>query len=135
MDPLPPLEKNGIFKLRCPEFPAFYIGETRRSFAILRCPECPAFYIGKTGTSFAVRFGEHQVAFVSRLKSRKSAFAEHLIDSDYKLDLDNCKSLHFQSRYRKKVAFEEYEIHKRINLHGELVLNKVVNEQGWEILQ
>jgi len=110
-DPLPPIEKSGVYKLSC--------------------PECPAVYIGETSRSFTTRFSEHQVAYESNLKKRKSAFAEHLIDTGHKFDLNNCKPLHFEPRYRKRLALEEYEIHKHRMLYGEdCILNKVVSEYG-----
>ena len=76
-DPVPLLEKCGVYK---------FAG-----------PDCPAIYVGETGRSINVKFNEHKVAFESKLKKRQSAFAEYLLEQGHRFDLKKCTPLHNMS--------------------------------------
>ena len=110
-DPVPLLEKSGVYKLTCPDCQMVYIGETERRFSI--------------------RFEEHRVAFESRLQKRQSAFAEHLLEIRHNFDLERCTPLHIENRFRRRKVLEDYEIFQHTVVCGEEgILNRYVNDQG-----
>ena len=107
-DPIPTLSRSGVYKLSC--------------------PNCPAFYMGKTGRTFTKRFNEHADSF--RKGKRDSAFAEHLLDACHNFCFDLCQPIHFEEDYRRGRVLEDLEIYRHKEKHGEFVLNRFVNKYG-----
>ena len=108
-DPVPLLEKSGVYKLTCPD------------------PHMP--YLGKTERRFSIRFKEHRVVFESKLQKRQSAFAEHLHEKGHSFDPQRCILLHIENRFQRRKVLEDYEIFRHIVECGENgIFNKYVND-------
>jgi len=75
-------------------------------------------------------FNLGKTAYMSNLRSRKSAYAEHLLKSNHNFDLSNCKPLHYEPSWKKRIAIEQYEILRHRKEMGELVLNKYFLTNG-----
>ena len=104
-DPIPLMEKSGVYKLEC--------------------SDCPAIYIGQTGRKLQDRVTEHEKAFLKRTPER-SNFAAHLIDSDQSFSKSTgTHLLHSAGRGRRLTALEEVEIIKHHKRDAPLA-NKVI---------
>lgn len=109
-DPIPTLEKSGVYKLTCSDCPAIYIGETERQLKI--------------------RVSEHIEAYTSNLSKRKSAFAEHLLNCSHTFKGEGAVLLHVENSFRRRRALEDIEIIRHIKDGTKNVINKYVPENG-----
>lgn len=93
-DPIPSLEKSGIYQVTCPSCNSLYIGQTRRRFSD--------------------RIKEHDRDCKKLLScSYTSAVAEHSHDTGHHFNvLDNTKILKVVSNYHHMDAYESYFIYK-----------------------
>ena len=73
----------------------------------IKCDDCEAFYLGETGRDIGTRVREHR-----RYKTR-SAFGKHLLNSGHKsVDDDNIEILHVMPKGLRLTLTEAYEIWK-----------------------
>ena len=91
-DPIPQMEKSGVYELKC--------------------DECSAVYIGETGRKLNIRFHEHIDDFKKK-RSNKSAFASHLLESGHSVDRVNIRLLHEENLFNRRNTLEAMEICKR----------------------
>ena len=86
----------------------------------IKCDDCPAFYIGQTSRSFSKRFKEHLPR-----KSTKSAYANHLINSmhNYSDINKNLEILHFCKKGNFMNTIEEFEIYRSSKENSQFLLN------------
>ncbi|XP_044765412.1 uncharacterized protein LOC123321741 [Coccinella septempunctata] len=93
-DPIPILEKAGVYKLKCGE------------------PSCNIVYIGRSGRNIATRIKEHLMS--QRIMSNnKSIFGKHLKDTNHEFDPNtDVELLHPVDYGFKQETWEELEIYK-----------------------
>ena len=92
-DPIPLLDKSGVYKLEC--------------------SDCPTVYIGQTGRKLRERVAEHEKA-VQHHTPERSNFAAHLIDLEHSFSRDTgIRLLHSEGKGRRLTALEDIEIIKR----------------------
>ena len=94
----------------------------------LICGDCGAVYIGESGRQIRMRVNEHRRAYVKKVQDRytssyKSAFADHLIDSNHSMKKMSITILHIERNAQKRVALEAHEVIKHVQ-HNVIVLNK-----------
>lgn len=107
-DKIPREEKSGVYRLKC--------------------GECDSIYIGETSRKVRMRLHEHITAYLDH-KPEKSAYAEHLINSGHDPQKTECKLIHIEYNYRRRIALEKLEIMKHLH-QGEKILNKYIPEGG-----
>lgn len=93
----------------------------------LKCSDCPAFYLGQTGRSFKLRFNEH-ISEIKRIKP-ESRFALHIKISNHHFESidNNMEILHRMAKGDNLDRIEELEIYKeRRNI--QLLNNKINTE-------
>ena len=105
-DPIPKLERSGVYKLKC--------------------KECPAIYIGESGRQASIRIDEHLQALTDNKK--KSAFATHLLQMNHTFERGTEVLLHEENRRRKRKALEAIEITRHISDHDSIVVNDYIPE-------
>lgn len=94
---------------------------------LLRCRDCQAAYVGETGRSFRTRIKEHISAYLNN-NYTKSAFAKHLLEENHQPD--GPILLHFEDRFRPRLALETIEITKLMADQKFHVLNRgFVNDE------
>jgi hypothetical protein len=77
----------------------------------LKCGDCDANYVGQTGRSFQTRIAEHTSA--RRMGNRSSKFAEHLLDTGHSFNpTNNVEFIHFCQKSKLLDVLEAIEIHK-----------------------
>jgi len=109
-DPIPSLEKSGIYKLEC---------------------QCGDQYIGQTGRSIKTRFKEHLRDYKSLLKNSNtnnssnsvSAMAQHCLQNNHNFNNVVVNQLHFGEKGRRLNRLEEI-----YTLHYLSMSNKVLND-------
>lgn len=90
-DPIPKMERSGVYKLKC--------------------DKCPATYIGETGRQLNIRVKEHVKNYCG-----KSVFGNHLQYSKHSFkNPNNIHLLHQENLKHKRLALETIEIIKHIN--------------------
>lgn len=105
-DPIPILEKSGVYRLEC--------------------ADCPTVYIGQTGRKLKDRTAEHERAVRNHARER-SNFAAHILDHGHYFSTStDAHLLHQATRGPKLTALEEIEIHK--HKRGSPLANKVIPE-------
>ena len=110
-NPINKFEKSGVYKIKC--------------------DDCPKFYIGQTGRNFKCRFKEHIQAIRSNnLTSQKSAFAEHILDSQHNYTglEHNMEILNIAPKGEKLNALEDYQIYLHKIKNQENLLNSMQTE-------
>ena len=90
-DKTPPLERSGIYEISCKDCNQKYVGQTRRSIL--------------------TRFKEH-LAQIRYGRPDKSCVAEHIVDNEHCIDLNNLKLIKQVSNYRQLDAYESIRINK-----------------------
>ena len=85
---LPPQKQSGVYRLKC--------------------ENCPAFYIGQTGREFEVRYKEH-LPKIKATSNQKSNFAQHLVlnNHNYTNFETNLQVIHVCNKVRYLNALEE----------------------------
>jgi len=107
-DPIPILEKSGVYRLEC--------------------SDCRTFYVGQTGRKLRDRISEHEKA-VERHAPERSNFAAHLLDCGHSFSRDGgVRLLHTAGRGRRLTALEEIEIIKHFNSRDLSLANKIIPE-------
>lgn len=104
---IPPIKKSGIYKLKC--------------------PECNAIYIGQTMRNFEIRYNEHLRAY--RLQQPdKSHYAKHLLDNKHSLTPNTePEILHICCRKQELDFLEELEIRRYLADPQYEVVNEQIN--------
>lgn len=90
----------------------------------LKCNDCNAEYIGKTYRHLKTRIKEHLYAMKSG--SRASHFANHLIEFNHNFDINNTNNfsiLHSHNNNSRLLKLEALEIYKSLNNNNTLSLN------------
>lgn len=108
-DPIPKSERSGVYKLKC--------------------SDCEAVYIGETGRQLSVRVREHVHAFTEN-KPKKSAFAAHLIQNNHSFQEGMEVLLHEENDFRKRLALETIEITRHNSDDNITLLNEFVPEHS-----
>ena len=96
-DPVPKIEKSGVYSLPC--------------------NDCNAVYIGETGRQFQIRVHEHLDA-----KPQDSAFTKNLEEERHSYKKGSGRLLHVEASHRRRLAFETLES-ARHAINGCEVLN------------
>lgn len=92
----------------------------------LKCGDCNATYVGQTGRSFKIRVNEH-------IKNWKkcngdSNFAEHLIANDHRFEAEeNVEFLHFNNKGRLLNVLDALEITRVTKDKSQLSLNDQIH--------
>lgn len=96
-----PLEKSGIYKIKC--------------------KNCEAHYIGLTTRNITTRFKEH------KNNRPKSALGTHLIEHKHDTDLNHTQLLHHSNNFAKLCILEHFEIEKHKIQNPHTLLNETTN--------
>lgn len=96
----------------------------------LKCRDCPAFYIGETGRSIEARVKEHLEAW-EKNRPKKSAFAAHLLEKGHRYEKGSETLLHEESCYRRRIALENLEIVKHQKMNEDDMLNQFIPENNF----
>ena len=99
-DPIPLLDRSGVYQLTC--------------------QDCPSIYIGQTGRSLKIRIAEHL------RNSEKSPFCAHLRGTGHNFDLNSARLLHLGEKGKRLTALEALEIIKVKNNTDVRVLNEEI---------
>ena len=75
---------------------------------------CGTEYIGQTGRQISTRLKEH-IGCVKKLKTEKSAIAEHFHNTNHSIDFENTKVIAKIDNYRDRTIREAIEIIKHPN--------------------
>ena len=94
-DKTPPLERSGIYEISCKDCNQKYVGQTRRSIL--------------------TRFKEH-LAQIRYGRPDKSCVAEHIVDKEHCIDLNNLKLIKQVSNYRQLDAYESIRIEINVKI-------------------
>lgn len=92
-------QKNGIYKLKC--------------------EECSAVYVGQTGRCFKKRITEH-------FTRPESAFNRHLLEEKHQTSKENFDILHIVDKGRKMDRLEMLEIKRVLDDHNVETLNEQI---------
>jgi len=97
------LEKTGVYKIKC--------------------SDCNAFYIGQSGRKISTRIKEHYPSCKSNIE--KSSFAQHLVNSNHNIDniKNNTEVLHVCRRGMLLSTLEEYRIYESFVKEPTNILN------------
>lgn len=91
----------------------------------LKCPDCDAVYVGQTGRTFEIRYKEHLRSF--RLNKNDSTFSNHILESNHTFpNLENINILHTHEKSRKLNLLESIEIYKSNIIQDNHLLNDQV---------
>lgn len=92
----------------------------------LKCLDCSAFYLGQTGRTFKKRYSEHLRSF--RLQKSDSTFANHLIEDKHRFpELDNLEIIHVENKGFKLNVLESLEIYKSSKIPSNNLLNDQID--------
>ena len=92
----------------------------------LKCGDCNACYVGQSGRSFKTRIKEHIRDW--NTQNGDSNFAEHLITSDHKFKAEeNVEFLHFNNKGRRLNILEALEITRVIRDNSNQSLNDQIH--------
>ena len=83
----------------------------------LKCKDCNAVYIGETGRQLGVRIREHE------RNTSRSNMGRHLMANQHKLDDTDIKILHKTNKSALQLAWEGYEIERALRDNSHLCLN------------
>jgi hypothetical protein len=83
LDKTPPIQKSGVYQIRC--------------------DDCTFEYIGQTGRTFKTRINEHLRP--TKNNAQTSKLAEHILNTNHSFNPDNLNILHIQKK-GKKLACE-----------------------------
>lgn len=91
----------------------------------LTCNDCECLYIGQTSRSFSTRFKEHLPKPTST-SDHKSAFANHLIDSNHTYTgiKTNLEVMHICHRGTYMNSLEEFCVYTAVKTNPNIVLNE-----------
>ena len=109
-DPIPLLEKSGVYRVAC--------------------GDCNGVYIGETGRQLKTRIAEHKKAW-EKGKMGESAFADHLIENNHSFREGSEVLLHRQNNFFKRMALEHIEIVRHRNSDDTGVLNRFIPDEGF----
>uniref|UniRef100_A0A1B6KJX6 GIY-YIG domain-containing protein n=1 Tax=Graphocephala atropunctata TaxID=36148 RepID=A0A1B6KJX6_9HEMI len=78
----------------------------------IKCPDCPSSYIGQTGRSFEACCKEHKPD--PNTNKQRSALAQHIFDNDHSMSNinDGLEVLHRCRKGNRLNKLEEFEIYK-----------------------
>ena len=91
----------------------------------IKCDNCAAFYIGQSGRDFYTRFLEH----IPKTNNNNSSFAQHLITKghNYTSFENNLVALHTCKKGKLMDSLEEFEIYKATK--NATTKNNILNDQ------
>lgn len=115
-DKLPMNDRSGVYEFKC------------------NTNDCPKVYVGQTIRAARVRFDEH-VKWADRGQRSKSAIAEHSIDYDHPISIENFRVIKEATGYHRVNTLEAIHIHRNVATDENNVLNKVDGNAHSQLFQ
>ena len=91
----------------------------------LHCSDCSAVSIEDTSRQFGIRVREHLDKSHLIEPHYSSAFAEHIAEIGHHSSAVNVSFLHFKDGWKKRLAVENMEIHRRLLNNKFVVVNRI----------
>ena len=72
----------------------------------IKCCDCPATYVGETGRNLNTRLTEHRKA--TKNGDNKNNIAEHHLQTDHRIDWDSAECISFSTDYYQRLTLESW---------------------------
>ena len=72
----------------------------------IKCCDCPATYVGETGRNLNTRLTEHRRA--TKNGDNKNNIAEHHLQTDHRIDWDSAECISFSTDYYQRLTLESW---------------------------
>ena len=72
----------------------------------IKCCDCPATYVGETGRNLNTRLTEHRRA--TKNADNKNNIAEHHLQTDHRIDWDSTECISFSTDYYQRLTLESW---------------------------
>ena len=72
----------------------------------IKCCDCPATYVGETGRNLNTRLTEHRRA--TKNGDNKTNIAEHHLQTDHRIDWDSAECISFSTEYYQRLTLESW---------------------------
>ena len=72
----------------------------------IKCCDCPATYVGETGRNLNTRLTEHRRA--TKNGDNKNSIAEHHLQMDHRIDWDSAECISFSTVYYQRLTLESW---------------------------
>ena len=72
----------------------------------IKCCDCPATYVGETGRNLNTRLTEHRRA--TKNGDNKNNIAEHNLQTDHRIDWDSAECISFSTDYYQRLTLESW---------------------------
>ena len=76
-----------------------------------KCCDCPATYVGETGRNLNTRLTEHRRA--TKNVDNKNNIAEHHLQTDHRIDWDSAECISFSTDYYQRLTLESWFTNER----------------------